>query len=463
MTYPIAYRLTHMLLAVCVFIPAHASKPETSNPQTSNPETLVERSQTQANDVLDRMVEAFGGVDTINSIERIRLTIDSEVRTRLQMTTASPPFTAGTQRETLLLDLSNNQVRSDQSYRFAGSENEITVVIRNGSGMNYDHRARTSSPIPPAQASQQTFVQHQRRLPNLIVRQALARRNSLRYLGEERYNGRLHDVLTFVMADAQQIGLYIDRKTGLISKYELMIADPLVGTDVLEVRYGAYEQIGKHRVPKRWSFWNAGEENSRFMAQVEINPAINETSFAVEAANYAQIEPSTPETKPFVETLADGVYVLHHFAGANQNAMAVVFKDYVLAIEAPGTSAGTDAAIEKIKELAPGKPLRYLAMTHHHGDHIGGLRSYIAEGAEIVTTAGNVALVKALSQAPQQDRLSRQPRELKIGLIENSKRIFDDGTQRVELIDIGPHPHAREMVIAWLPKHQIVFQHRKSS
>ena len=25
-------------------------------------------------------------------------------------------------------------------------------------------------------------------------------------------------------------------------------------------------------------------------------------------------------------------------------------------------------------------------MTHHHGDHIGGMRSFIAEGATVITT-----------------------------------------------------------------------------
>ena len=31
-------------------------------------------------------------------------------------------------------------------------------------------------------------------------------------------------------------------------------------------------------------------------------------------------------------------------------------------------------------------------------------------------------------------------------------------TQTVELIDVGPNPHAREMVIAYLPRQRIVFQ-----
>ncbi|HVG04848.1 MAG TPA: hypothetical protein VM937_07880, partial [Burkholderiaceae bacterium] len=35
---------------------------------------------------------------------------------------------------------------------------------------------------------------------------------------------------------------------------------------------------------------------------------------------------------------------------------------------------------------------------------------------------------------------------------------LSDGEQSVELIDVGPNPHAREMLIAYLPKQRIVFQ-----
>ena len=80
-------------------------------------------------------------------------------------------------------------------------------------GTIYDHRAHTATPVPAAQTSQQQFIQYYRRLPHLILRQALDRANSLRYLGEDMFEGRRHHVVTFVMADTQQIALYIDAKT----------------------------------------------------------------------------------------------------------------------------------------------------------------------------------------------------------------------------------------------------------
>ena len=63
-----------------------------------------------------------------------------------------------------------------------------------------------------------------------------------------------------------------------------------------------------------------------------------------------------------------------------------------------------------------------------------------------------------MAAAPQNDRLAKNPRKPEFLFVESGKRVVTDGTQTVELIDVGPNPHAREMVIAYLPKQRIVFQ-----
>ena len=130
----------------------------------------------------------------------------------------------------------------------------------------------------------------------------------------------------------------------------------------------------------------------------------------------------------------------------------------VVAVGAPGSSEGTDEVIARIHELFPGKPIRYVAMTHHHGDHIGGMRSYIAEGATVVTTAANRPVIEAMAASAQKDRLGASPRRPEFLLLEGGRRVIEDGSRRLELIDVGPNPHAREILIAWLPAEKVVFQ-----
>ena len=196
----------------------------------------------------------------------------------------------------------------------------------------------------------------------------------------------------------------------------------------------------------------------RYAVRVEFNPGVTDESFRYAPAGYKAVQPVPDQLEEKVDRLADGVYVIQNVAGQNQNTLAVGFADYVAAIEAPGSSDGADAVIKRIHELFPGKPIRYVAMTHHHGAHIGGMRSFIAEGATVVTTAANRPVIEAMAATKQNDRLGSAPRKPEFLLLENGRRVLEDGGRRVELIDIGPNPHAKEMVIAWLPAEKIVFQ-----
>jgi hypothetical protein len=54
-----------------------------------------------------------------------------------------------------------------------------------------------------------------------------------------------------------------------------------------------------------------------------------------------------------------------------------------------------------------------------------------------VTTAGNKSLFERLTKAP-------------IEIVKGS-RAFTSPQRTVELHDIGPSPHANEMLVAWLP------------
>jgi glyoxylase-like metal-dependent hydrolase (beta-lactamase superfamily II) len=424
----------------------------------ANTETRAEQSQTQARAVLDRAVEANGGAEALRDIEVVRLQLQGQTFPRLQMTTPAPPFEGGSFDETLLIDLEKNRMRLDQKASGFGFDADNSVTIVDGSGATYDNRARQVTPIPAEQATQQQFIQYHRRLPNLLLRQALDRTNSLRYLGEDQFDGRRHEVITFVMPDTQQIALYVDAATGLVSKYELLFVDSLEGVEASEIIFGDYQKLGNYQVPRRWTNRQLGEDQTRYTVKAEFNPQVTDDSFRVQAAGYTEVKPVPTNLEEKVDKLADGVYVIQNVAGQNQNTLAVGFADHVVAVEAPGSSDGADAVIKRIHELFPGKPIRYVAMTHHHGDHIGGMRSFIAEGATVITTAANRPVIEAMAASQQNDRLGKSPRKPDFLLLENGRRVLKDGARSLELIDIGPNPHAKEMVIAWLPAEKVVFQ-----
>jgi hypothetical protein len=48
--------------------------------------------------------------------------------------------------------------------------------------------------------------------------------------------------------------------------------------------------------------------------------------------------------------------------------------------------------------------------------------------------------------------------KMMIEVVENKKRVFQDDKHLVEFYDVGPNPHANEILIAYLPKQKILFQ-----
>jgi glyoxylase-like metal-dependent hydrolase (beta-lactamase superfamily II) len=158
--------------------------------------------------------------------------------------------------------------------------------------------------------------------------------------------------------------------------------------------------------------------------------------------------------------IAPGFHMLEE-ASPGYNMLIAEFADHLVVMEAPHSSSVTQTAVDAIKGAIPGKPIRYVVPTHHHGDHAGGMRSFIAEGATIVTTPGNEAFFRRMAatnaRTVNSDALSRAPRAPTVETF-TGRRVFTDGPRMFEVRDIGPGPHAQELLVAWIPSAKAVYQ-----
>ena len=155
---------------------------------------------------------------------------------------------------------------------------------------------------------------------------------------------------------------------------------------------------------------------------------------------------------------SENVYTVN---ASGYNVLAVGFKDHVFVMEAPIGDSASRQAIAEIKKLFPGKPIKHIAVSHHHDDHAGGIRTYVAEGSTLIGLPGERAFFERVVKAKftiDPDALMLNPQPLKIETIADGKRTLTDGTTTVELIDIGPGGHADEMLVAYLPNEKMVFQ-----
>ena len=420
-----------------------------------------QRSYKEARRVLDDAITAHGGVDALRAVKDFTLKEKGKVYARYQSPAAEGPFAAGTSEETLIVDTDRGFVYDDLKTANGGFNNWNRTVIKGTDGQNYDMWSRTATPI--ANAAANNFRPQMRRLPVYVLLEALDRAATLRFLGEEEIGGRKQKVISVIRPDNQQLALSFDAQTNLLTKYGYLYADPITGDSEIAQTYSNYRTVGRLKLPGARVLYNSGgiiQEVEYTELQVNTKPA--ESVFqGPEGFEQLAAAPATPPP-PAVAKIAEDVYMLNGLAGGTHNVMFVAFNDHILVIEAPEQilyASNSTQALAKIKETVPGKPIKYLVLTHHHSDHAGGFREYVAEGATIVTTAGNKSFLEkaAAVQSSLLPNLALQ-NKLKIEVIENKKRVFQDDKHVVELYDIGPNPHANEILVAYLPKEKILFQ-----
>lgn len=112
----------------------------------------------------------------------------------------------------------------------------------------------------------------------------------------------------------------------------------------------------------------------------------------------------------------------------------------------------SDVAIEAIKEKFPGKPLLGIIATHHHMDHLGGLRTYAAEtGKVFIGEQGADFVKKALSSKNSTfpDALDRYEGEVEVVSVADSMKL-GDGEEGFELL-LYPTPHTDDLLVAYFP------------
>jgi len=242
-----------------------------------------------------------------------------------------------------------------------------------------------------------------------------------------------------------------------VTKYELLFPDNLAGDVVSELSFPGYRSIDGFQVPTGYTQHIASDKTADLhYTDVKINQPIDDAEFEA-PFGFRDIAPP-PTGAPRVVELAKDVYLVDGLANFGYSVFWVAFEDYILVFDAPVSRGVTAQAIALIKERVPDKPIRYVVLSHHHDDHSGGLGAFVDEGTTIVTTEKNRTYLERM--ATSVSTLAGDPEEPGTPQFEyvDGKRIFSDDEHVVEVHDIGPSPHADEMLIFYLPNEKIIHQ-----
>ena len=281
--------------------------------------------------------------------------------------------------------------------------------------------------------------------PHGVIKAAQRNKATVKF---QTTGGKPMAVVTFTEPGRFQATAYINQDD-LVERVESRLPDPVLGEVVAVANYVDYRDQGGVKFPSRIQQSQGGY------------PTLDVTVKEVQANAPADIQ--VPEAvlkateRVSADKVADGVWFL---AGGSHNSVAIEMKDHLVLVEAPLNDGRSGAVIEQVKQLAPGKPIRFVVNSHNHFDHSGGVRTAVAEGATIVTQAGNQAYfekILANQNRINADLLAKSGQRAKVMPV-GDKLEMSDGSRIIELHRIQGSVHNNTFLMVYLPKEKLLIE-----
>jgi glyoxylase-like metal-dependent hydrolase (beta-lactamase superfamily II) len=239
----------------------------------------------------------------------------------------------------------------------------------------------------------------------------------------------------------------------LVERIATRVANPILGDMSVETTFSNYKDYAGVKFPTR-IVQRQGGHPTLDVTIADVRPNAGTVGLA---STGGRGPAPAPSMKTDLEKIADGVWFL---TGGAPMSVLVEFSDHVVVIEAPQDDARTEATIAAVKRAMPAKPIRYVVNTHHHFDHSGGLRGYVAEGIPILTHEKNKPYFEQIFRSPftlEPDRLARSPRPPVIETV-GARRVLRDDSMTMELYLLQGNLHAETLLVAYLPKQKLLVQ-----
>jgi glyoxylase-like metal-dependent hydrolase (beta-lactamase superfamily II) len=150
---------------------------------------------------------------------------------------------------------------------------------------------------------------------------------------------------------------------------------------------------------------------------------------------------------------------VHHVVGGSHNSLIVEMSDFLVIFDAPVTDAQSAWVMSTVKSRFPGKPVRWVVLTHHHMDHAGGVRGLLVDGGTLVVGAPGRAHFQKVLAAPMTrnpDLSARSFAAIQIMEVTQSHVIADSRGRQV-MMYVMDNPHAKGMMMGWVPDAKLGF------
>ena len=332
---------------------------------------------------------------------------------------------ASTFTQTLNVELrsAGDRLRADSVRTSQGAARTVSEVLKGRLGYISGVDANGGSPATTAMTSDRwAAVRREQRLlnPQLLLRDVIRRPALATTAPPTTLRGRPHRLLV-INDDVAPIRLYVDSRTGRIDRLSTedhqylrrdvrLIVDfggwraVRAATGAVRVRFPRTASIrldGKviHTETRTSIAVNRPASAARFRFPAGIAPAFDAKLASRGAAttewlmSFAQdgFPKDGPADQIVPRAVAPGSTLIQ---GIPNNSMIVEQSNGIVVVEGALNDFRAEALIRYINRTYPGKPVRYVTASHHHADHAGGMRPFVALGATAVIGADAVPLFR---------------------------------------------------------------------
>jgi glyoxylase-like metal-dependent hydrolase (beta-lactamase superfamily II) len=450
---------------------------------------------TREQGLVSRAVDAMGGAQALGAIKTVRSsgTMKWWEPEQSDMPGGEPRFAAEGKVD-MLADIAARASRVDyqKAFRYPAPRSftysEI-VTPQAGYVIGVDSNGRNAESMkanPPAHSmSGYRLATTQRELRRASVGGLLsamqANPQAVQPAPDVVVQGRILQAASF-----QGFIVAFDPQTGLPERVRTLDYDNIWGDVTYDYVYSQWRDIGGVKVPMSGRY----ELNGRMVQEVQLsdvrfNQPVDRARLEIPAAALASATKPATGSVPYqwvmrrqfigvymdsdnvsydtkgspglrLQELSPGVF---HVTGGTHNSLLVEMSDHLIVVDAPVTDAQSMWVINAARQRFPGKPIRWVVLTHHHMDHAGGVRGLLGEGAVLVVGQGAGAHFRRVLSAPMTRNPDLRPRDFNANPILEvpASHVMSDSRGRQVIVYVLDNPHAKGMMMAWVPDAKLGF------
>jgi glyoxylase-like metal-dependent hydrolase (beta-lactamase superfamily II) len=439
----------------------------------------------QTNKLVSDAVQALGGADALRNLKAISITGEAKYWEPGQSKVAGKdPKHVEDVKFMVTRDLTGGRARTqwDRDHKYPEPALVIKyteTVLPNGAFVTDDKGASTAMASPRMAAAQREL---NRASPTLLLK-AMENPRDVRSIVNQRIGRQSYRAVSFNDGSVSYIILF-DAATKLPAAIRTLDDDSVHGDQPYDAVLSNWRAVGGVQVAHALSYQIGGIEVGKVTyTQVAANPTIAGDAFAApDAVRSALKAPATSNVpyqwiirrlymsrymdteQPYVPAggsvkLVELAPNVQHAQGASGNNLIVAMKDHLVVFDAPYGEALSRTVIDLAKAKYPGKPIKYLVQTHHHMDHSGGLRAYVAEGATILVATPTRAYFDRALRNPRtvaNDAQQKARKPVRVTEVKDQTTLKDDAGGEIRIYNIK-NPHSEGYLLGHVVKDNIVF------